>query len=116
MDILKNITDSEDRDIIVSLPNNKSWLDYLSSFMGLKIDDQKFNIIIRTVPKTSSGKKCYIIFEGFLRGWMEIYRLKETVDNEICIELIPNLNLSAHKIPMHEIEDFKYFLDNSNMQ
>lgn len=116
MDVIKDISELEERDIIISLPKEKTWLEYLSFFLSLKVNNNSFRVIVQTVPKTAPGKKCYIVFDGFLRGWMEIYKLRETADNEICIELIPSVSSVVHKIPMSEIEDFKYFFDNSNTQ
>ncbi len=46
---------------------------------------------------------------------MEIAKIKETQNNDICIELIPYFT-SATQVPMPEIEGFKYFLDNSDTQ
>ena len=69
-----------------------------------------------TVPKTIPGKKCYIVFDGYVKGYMEIYKLRETVDNDICIELNPFFVSSTHKVVMGDIEDYKYYYDNSNQQ
>lgn len=116
MDVLKDISGLGDKDIVVSLVKDKSWLEYLSYFMDLRKDGHHLNIVVSTTPKTSPGRRCFIIFDGFLRGFMEISKIKETLDNEICIELIPFLLASSHKLPMADVEDFKYFFDNSNTQ
>jgi hypothetical protein len=116
MDILKDISNSEEKDIIVSLPKDKTWLEYLSYLMELKVSEKTFGVIVSTVPKTAPGKKCFIVFDGFLRGWMEISKLRETEDNDICIELLPSMTSTVHKIPMADIEEYKYYFDNSNMQ
>jgi hypothetical protein len=116
MDVLRDISNSEDRDIIVSLPKDKTWLEYLSCFMGLQASGKTFGVIVSTVPKTSVNKKCFVVFDGFLRGYMEISKLKETEDNDICIELSPVLHTTVHKIPMTDIEEYKYYFDNSNTQ
>ncbi len=116
MNILKGISGSEDKDIIVSLPKNKTWLEYLSCFLELKYKNLYFEVSVLTVPKTSPGKKCYFVFDGFVRGWMEIHKLKETENHDICISLIPSLTYATYKVPMQDIEDYKYFLDNSRTQ
>lgn len=116
MDILKEISNSEEKDIIISLPKNKSWLEYLSKFMELKANNNTFDIIVMTVPKTVPGKKCFFVFDGFLRGYMEIYKIRETENNDICIELNPPFTSITHKVPMSDIEEYKYFFDNSNTQ
>lgn len=118
MDILSNFTNSSERDIIISLPKDRNWLEYLSTFLTLKKNGQTLDIIVDTLPKTKPGNNCHFIFEGILRGSMEISKLSETEDNRICISLVPFLNSATHKLPMDEIEDecFKYYYDNSNTQ
>lgn len=116
MDVIKNISNSNDRDIIVSLPGHKEWLEYLSEFMALKAEEQNFKIIVDSLPKTVAGMKCYLVHGGYLRGYMEISKMKETIDNEICIELIPVLTSSPHKAYVGNIVGYKYYFDNFNMQ
>lgn len=116
MDIFKDITDMEDRDIVISLPKNKTWLEYLSYFMDLQYKNIFLEIIVQSVPKTSPGKRCHLVYDGFLRGSMEISKIRENENNDICIDLIPSLTSSLHKLPMSDIEGFKYFFDNSSMQ
>ena len=116
MDVIKDISELENRDIIISLPRDKNWLDYLSYFMELKVDNQNFNVIVDSLPKSIPGNRCHIICDGILRGSMEIYKFRETEDNEICIELIPVLRSSSHKIKMQDIIGFKYYYDNFDMQ
>lgn len=111
MDILKNLSESEERDIIVSLPKSKSWFEYLAHFLELKSSNGFVEVIVPSIPKTTRGNKCYIVYEGFLKGWMEINKVRETVDNEICIDLSPYLNHTSNNIPMHEIDGFKYYFD-----
>ena len=118
MDIINNILGSEDKDIVVSLSKDKTWLEYLAYFLELKYNNSYFEVNVLVVPKTAVGKKCYFVFDGVVKGWMEIYKLKETEDNDICIHCIPILTLVTYKTPMTEIDEyeFKYFLDNSNCQ
>lgn len=111
MDILKNISESEERDIIVSLPKSKSWFEYLAHFLELKSSNGFLEVIVPSIPKTVNGNKCYIIYDGFLKGWMKVNRVKETENNDICVELSPFLNQTSNNIPMHEIEGFKYYFD-----
>lgn len=116
MDVIKDISNSGDRNIIVSLPGHREWLEYLSDFMALKADEQNFKIVVDSLPRTTPGMKCYIVHEGYLRGYMEISKMKETPDNEICIELIPILYSSPHKVFIGNIVGYKYYFDNLNMQ
>jgi hypothetical protein len=116
MNVLRDISNSEDKDIVISLPRNRTWLEYLSYFMELKASGKFLNIIVSTVPKTITGKKCFIVFDGFLRGYMEISKLKENEDNDIVIELSPALTSISHKITMSDIDEYKYYFDNSSTQ
>ena len=116
MDIIKDISESGSRDIIVSLSRERAWLDYLSYFMELRVDNQNFNVIVDNTPKSTSGKKCYITSDGFLRGHMEIYKIREVQEGEVCIELIPLLKITPHKVKMPEIIGYKYYYDNFNAQ
>lgn len=115
MDILKAISNSEYKDIVISLPKDKTWLDYLGYFLELKATVNHVEVLLPSIPKTQPGNKCYIVYDGFLKGYMEILKVKETQNNDICIELIPYFT-SVTQVPMHEIEGFKYFLDNSDTQ
>jgi hypothetical protein len=116
MDIFKDISGAEDRDIIISLPKSRTWLEYLSYFMDLQLNNIFLEIVLQSVPKTTTGKKCYLVYDGFLRGFMEISKIRENENNDICIDLVPILHSTPHKLPMLDIEGFKYFFDNSNMQ
>lgn len=118
MDVLKDITNLENRDLMISLPKDKSWLEYLSHFMKLKSQNNVFEAIVISVPRTAKGNKCFIVFEGLLRGWMEIEKIKETIDNEICIELNTSFSSTPNKVLMDDIpdEEYKYFFNNSNDQ
>lgn len=116
MNILENISGAENRDIVISLDRNKSWLEYLSCFIELKSRNENLEVLVGDLPKTAIGNKCFIIFDGILRGYMEIEKLRETEDNEICIELTPMLVSFPFKMKMPEIEGYKYFFDNTKMQ
>lgn len=120
MDIIKKISELEDvdRDIIISLPKDRKWSEYINYFIKLKANSQTLDVVVGSVPKTASGNKCYIVYDGFLRGYMTINRLTESEESEIIIELIPYINSVSHKLPMAEIggDGYKYYLDNSNTQ
>lgn len=116
MDILEKIHNYNHRDIIISLPHDKSWLDYLTYFMELKTRSENLEIIISDVPMSEPGNKCYVVFDGFIEGWMVINKIKETPFNEICLELFPLFNHMSDKIPMHEIEGYKYYFDDFDKQ
>lgn len=111
MDILKNISESEERDIIISLPKVKTWFEYLAHFLELKSSNGFVEVVVPSIPKTKNGNKCYIVYDGFLKGWMKVNRVKETENNDICVELNPFLNPTSNNIPMNEIDGFKYYFD-----
>jgi len=116
MDIIKQLADSGNRDIIISLPKSKTWIEYLEHFIDLQSTNGIIQIIVADVPKTGPANKCYIVFDGYLKGWLLVSRLTETYNSEICVELLPTLHECNQKAPMGEIEGFKYYLDNFEMQ
>lgn len=116
MEILKKLANLEPRDLVLSLPKDKAWEDYTDYFLELKLQDLTLDIILPSIPKTDSGKKCYLVCDGYVRGWMEIIKIKETPANDICIELMPYLFKSLHKLPMGDIEGFKYYYENLDLQ
>lgn len=116
MDILEYFSNTNDKDIIVSLPKDNSWLEYLAQFLQLQAKGFNLEIILPDLPRTGVGRKCYIIYDCKLRGWMEISRVKENEENDIVIELTPVFNPVAYKVRMNDIEGYKYYFDNSNMQ
>lgn len=115
--ILRDIVSEGDRDIIVTLPFDKAWYEYLAIFLETQHQLAYFEIVINSLPKTGEGKKCFITHGGYLKGWFEISRLKENEEQQIIIEVIPFLNSFLDKIPMPDIDaEYKYFLDNFNKQ
>lgn len=116
-DSLKNIVDEGDRDIIVTLPSEKPWFEYLALFMEAQQKLSHFEIIFSTLPKTGPGKRCYITHGGLLKGWLQISKLRENEENQFIVELIPLISSPLHKIPISDIDnEFKYFLDNFSRQ
>lgn len=116
MDIIQKLIQGNYRDIIISLPKDRSWIEYLNHFAELQSTNGIIKITLDQVPKSKSGNRCYIVFDGFLKGWMTINGITETSDGEICIELMPLIVISQQKFPMGEINGFKYYLDNFEMQ
>jgi hypothetical protein len=119
MDILNNFTNSNERDIIISLPKDKTWLEYLALFMELKKSSKTLEIVLESLPKTQIGRKCYFIYDNTLRGHMIISDISENEEHNFVISLVPYLFSSVHKVHMEEIEEeggFKYYFDNSNTQ
>lgn len=118
MNLLESFTNSTERDIIISLPKDKTWLEYLACFMKLKQGSQLLELIFETLPKTQVGRKCYFIYDSTLRGHMNIEKVAETIDNQFSISLEPYFFFVQHKVHMNEIEneEFKYYFDNSSTQ
>jgi hypothetical protein len=109
MDIIKQLAESKSRDVIISLPKNKTWIEYLMHFTDLQHTNGTIHVFVQEIPKTEPGNKCYIVFDGILRGWMKISKLTETQHNEVYLELLPNLNEVGKNVPMSEIDGFKYY-------
>jgi len=67
----------EKRDIMVTLPKSNSWDEYSKELDVVKDGSEVMNYKVRTFPKTGVGSKCYIVHDGFVKGWMEIVGMSE---------------------------------------
>lgn len=113
MDIIKDISESNDRDILIQLDNYKSWLDHIKFFSDLRSKDLFFEHIVSDKPKTSKGCKCYLAYKGKLCGWVEIYSANKKGDNTI-IKMFPYLNNVEGKVDVMPFTDqFRYFYNNA---
>jgi hypothetical protein len=70
------------RDIVITIPKSISWEDYQKEIDAVKDGSQVMNFKVNHFPKTKPGNKCYLVHNGFVKGWMEIVGLSE--DNFTC--------------------------------
>lgn len=65
------------RDIIVTVPKSVSWDDYLKELEAVKDGSQTMYFKVPTLPVESEiGRKCYIVHDGRVRGFMIIVEMR----------------------------------------
>lgn len=107
----------EGRDIIITVPKKISWDDYSQELEAVKDGTQVMNYKVRSFPKTSIGNKCYVVYDGFIRGWMEIVGLSEeeftcTTTGRVWSGKFIQRSGEFHEIepiPMKGFQGFRYF-------
>ena len=110
MGTIDDILYSKYRDLLVSLPMEISWLDYIHSFINLKVEADYFKIQLSGTPKTRAEKKCYLVYNDEIKGWMYINKI-DTENNMTTLSLIPYLYPFEQKIKILPFTGFKYFLN-----
>ena len=116
MDIFKDISESNNRDIVIQLDGRKSWLEHIRFLGNLKDEDHFFEQIVNDSPKTLSGNKCYISYNGKVCGWLEIYSI-EKKGKKTLLKMYPYFNNVECKMDIVPFrEKYRYFYDNSHDQ
>ena len=116
---LAGIIESEEqgRDIIVTIPKSIQWKDYEKELEAVKDYSQTMNFKVNNFPKTKAGNKCYLLYNGFIIGWMQIVGTAEknftcsTTGREWAGKFIERSG-PFHKIepiPMKGFQGFRYF-------
>ena len=60
-------------DIIITLPKSNYWENYEQELETVSDEKQVMNFKTPSLPKnTIIGDKCYIVHDGYIRGWMKI--------------------------------------------
>ncbi len=60
------------KDIIITLPATIRWEDYEKELAAAEAGDT-LNFKVSNFPKgTQEGSRCYLVHQGFVRGWMLI--------------------------------------------
>lgn len=104
-------------DIIITIPKSINWEDYQKELDAVKDGSKVMNFKVNNFPKTKPGNKCYLLYNGFIRGWMEIVGLSTdvftctTTGKEWNGKFIQRSGL-FHKIepiPMKGFQGFRYF-------
>lgn len=118
-DLIKEIIKENfpNKDIVITLPKTIKWSDYEKELDTVKDGKQVMNFKVGHFPKISPGAKCYILHDGFVRGWMTVVKLSEK--NFTCsttgkewkgkfIERTGKFN-KIEPIPMQGFQGFRYF-------
>ena len=115
-DILKDISESKNRDIVVRMDNEKHWSEHIRLINTLKETELFYERVVSELPKSSKGNKCYLSYNNKIYAWLEIYSITKRVDS-VIIQLIPELYFVFPGVDNGEFkEDFRYFYDNSSKQ
>ena len=110
MGTIDNILYSKYRDLLVSLPMEITWLDYIHNFINLKAETEYFKIQLSGTPKTKVEKKCYLVYNDEVKGWMYINKI-DNENNMTTLSLVPYLYSLEQKFKIEPFIGFKYFLD-----
>lgn len=118
MKILEEI-ENEKHAIIITLPATQKWEDYEKELNKVKSYDNVMNYKVHNFPKgIKKGDKCYIIHQGYIKGWMEIvgFSEKEFICNTThkswkgkFIERSGPFHYLVDKIPMKGFQGYRYF-------
>lgn len=66
------------RSIIVTLPSTVKWDDYEEELKKVENYKHVLNFKVVNFPRgISEGDKCYIVHQGFIKGWMKIVGFSE---------------------------------------
>lgn len=113
-DICKN-----ERSIIVTLPSSEKWEDYEKELEKVKNYKNILNFKVHNFPKgINVGDKCYIVHQGFVKGWMKIVGFSEksfncTTTNKQWqgkfIERSGPFHYLTEKLPMRGFQGYRYF-------
>lgn len=118
MKILEEIEHSN-KSIIITLPSSEKWEDYEHELDKVKNYSNVMNFKVHNFPKgIKEGDKCYIVHQGFIKGWMEIVGFSEkeftcnTTDKKWrgkFIERSGPFHYLAEKVPYKGFQGFRYF-------
>jgi hypothetical protein len=70
------LCESINRDIIITIPKSISWDNYVKELKKAE-DGEIMNFKVNAYPKTCKGCKCYLVYDGYIRGYMIISGLSE---------------------------------------
>lgn len=75
--IFEDVLKSE-RAIVITLPSTEQWETYEKEMENVKDYSQVMNFKVPFFPKgVSRGDRCYVVHDGFVKGWMEIVGMEE---------------------------------------
>lgn len=115
-DILKEISGSQNRDIVIKMGSNLHWADHIRHIQKLKDEDLFYEISVSSIPKSNKGNRCYLSYKNKIYAWLEVYSITKKA-KAVSIELFPYLNFVFPSLENGDFdEDFRYFYDNSLKQ
>jgi len=103
--------------IIITIPKSVKWEDYQKEIDTVADRSYVMNFKVNGFPKVNIGARCYLIHNGFIKGWMEIVGFSEkdfvcyTTLNEWkgkFIERSGKFHELKNPIPMKGFQGFRY--------
>lgn len=72
-------------DWIITVPKTVSWEDYERELTAVLDRTSVLNYRVHRVPKALRiGDRCYVVWQGRVRGWMEIVGIADHADGFVC--------------------------------
>jgi len=66
------------KDIVITLPAKVEWVDYVKELDMVENNGGTLNFKVSKFPKDAhAGNKCYVVHQGFIRGYMYISGFSE---------------------------------------
>jgi hypothetical protein len=93
-----------DRDIIITLPKSVKWSDYEKELKVVDDFSEVMNFKVNHFPKTKIGSKCYLVYNGYIIGWMKIVGMSEKEFNCSTTGKKWNGKFIERSGPFHKIE------------
>jgi hypothetical protein len=115
-DVLKDISESNNRDIVINMDIEKHWSDHIKIMNALKETDLFYERVFSDLPKSNKGNKCYLSYNNKIYAWLEIYSVTKKA-NSVLVQMFPYLNFVFPGLDNGGFkEEFRYFYDNSHVQ
>ena len=106
--------------ICITIPKTVSWETYKKELAKVEDESQIMNFKIPTYPKeVSAGDRCYIVHNGYIKGWMKIFNIVKR-DSFECTTTGKNWNDGIYiqrtgkfhpletEVPMKGFKGYKY--------
>ena len=112
----KQINESKNRDIIITIPKNTKWEDYKKELAKAR-QGQSLNFKVAQFPKTGKGNKCYICYNGNIIGYHFISQLSNkaftctTTGRNFSGKFVERTGkfYKIEPIPMKGFQGYRYF-------
>jgi hypothetical protein len=110
------VKNKEPRDIIITIPKSIKWSDYQKELQAAEAGEI-MNFKVNNFPKTKVGKKCYVLHDGSIKGYMVISGLSEkdftctTTGKEWAGKFIERTGkfIPITPVPMKGFQGFRYY-------
>lgn len=73
--------------IVITIPKSTSWDDYMREIASVEDWKQQMNYKVPTLPvgvKDGSIKRCYVVHDGMVRGWMAVTGCQNISKGFVC--------------------------------